>query len=559
MANRYWVGNGGNWSSTAHWSASSGGASGASVPTQNDNVYFDANSFTSDGQIVVLDISAWYPYYYTAKCRNMDWTGVLHSPTLKFGSGGYDDYDLNVSGSLILDSSVSIVIHANTLSATILMNAASGTWDIDTKGIQLEILEIGGTGLNATYNLLSTLNIQNDLYQWCFYIKSGTLNTNNNAINLENTSTGSGYALLKISSGATFNAGSSIIGISMLVSSNNVDGIGIEGTLFNAGTSVINLTNCGLQSLSNLNEVNIICVNHSKLTNLIFGGCTIENLNLLITTCTPYFLFSAGATSTVTNLNANGSASNLITFSPNPDDSWGTILAFTIANGGSGYLPNEVCSVIAGDGESGYSGYIKILTVDVNGAILTAEIDSSDESYNYFRGNHALENPGEVLAVTLSNGGSDYEVGDILLILPSIIIGDSGAEDGYIEVLGINGSGVITSYRLIPNEEFDIDPSSGYLSGLHDTENQGTSSGSGATFVINAGGTGGIINITEITTTEAQISSNNVDISYVQAIMIHALGDAIPFDDTNGGVDGGGNTNWLFVLYKLTNPNIVLS
>ena len=44
MAARYWVGGAGNWSSTTKWSTSSGGASGASVPTSVDDVIFDANS-----------------------------------------------------------------------------------------------------------------------------------------------------------------------------------------------------------------------------------------------------------------------------------------------------------------------------------------------------------------------------------------------------------------------------------------------------------------------------------------------------------------------------------
>lgn len=46
MANRYWVGGSGTWdsSSTTHWSASSGGAGGASVPVYFDPVYFDSNS-----------------------------------------------------------------------------------------------------------------------------------------------------------------------------------------------------------------------------------------------------------------------------------------------------------------------------------------------------------------------------------------------------------------------------------------------------------------------------------------------------------------------------------
>lgn len=46
MANRYWVGGTGTWdaSSTANWSATSGGASGASAPTSADPVFIDANS-----------------------------------------------------------------------------------------------------------------------------------------------------------------------------------------------------------------------------------------------------------------------------------------------------------------------------------------------------------------------------------------------------------------------------------------------------------------------------------------------------------------------------------
>jgi hypothetical protein len=44
MATRYWVGGAGNWSSTTKWSTTSGGTSGASVPTDTDDVVFDANS-----------------------------------------------------------------------------------------------------------------------------------------------------------------------------------------------------------------------------------------------------------------------------------------------------------------------------------------------------------------------------------------------------------------------------------------------------------------------------------------------------------------------------------
>src|SRR4051812_21496757 len=40
----YWVGGTGNWSDTNHWSATSGGAGGAGVPTAADNCTFNSLS-----------------------------------------------------------------------------------------------------------------------------------------------------------------------------------------------------------------------------------------------------------------------------------------------------------------------------------------------------------------------------------------------------------------------------------------------------------------------------------------------------------------------------------
>ena len=46
MANRYWVGGTGTWdaSDTTHWSASSGGAGGASVPGSSDAALLDGSA-----------------------------------------------------------------------------------------------------------------------------------------------------------------------------------------------------------------------------------------------------------------------------------------------------------------------------------------------------------------------------------------------------------------------------------------------------------------------------------------------------------------------------------
>lgn len=44
---KFWVGGTGNWTDTAHWSDTSGGAGGAAVPTISDRAVFDANSGTA--------------------------------------------------------------------------------------------------------------------------------------------------------------------------------------------------------------------------------------------------------------------------------------------------------------------------------------------------------------------------------------------------------------------------------------------------------------------------------------------------------------------------------
>ena len=51
--NRYWVGGTGNCNDTSHWSASSGGSGGASVPTSNDDVFIDIGFlYLADGVVV---------------------------------------------------------------------------------------------------------------------------------------------------------------------------------------------------------------------------------------------------------------------------------------------------------------------------------------------------------------------------------------------------------------------------------------------------------------------------------------------------------------------------
>ncbi len=48
---KYWVGGSGNWSDSEHWAAVSGGAGGSGLPSLEDNVIIDDNSFSVSGNI----------------------------------------------------------------------------------------------------------------------------------------------------------------------------------------------------------------------------------------------------------------------------------------------------------------------------------------------------------------------------------------------------------------------------------------------------------------------------------------------------------------------------
>ena len=97
MADRYWVGGSGNWNDTAHWSTSSGGAGGASVPTFSDDVYID--SYSHLGPEIVqnntFDTSTWWRIN-GAGVSIAD--GVAHYVNATGIEGVYSPGDIFVSG-----------------------------------------------------------------------------------------------------------------------------------------------------------------------------------------------------------------------------------------------------------------------------------------------------------------------------------------------------------------------------------------------------------------------------------------------------------------------------
>ena len=105
MATRYWVGGSGTWdsSSTTRWSATSGGASGASAPTSADDAIF--NSLGGTGTVTIAS---------GATCRILTWT----STTLTMGGSA----NFTIFRTFGIDTGVTI-----TYSGTMTVSFGSGT------------------------------------------------------------------------------------------------------------------------------------------------------------------------------------------------------------------------------------------------------------------------------------------------------------------------------------------------------------------------------------------------------------------------------------------------
>jgi hypothetical protein len=166
MPNRFWVAGGtGNYNSTTNWSASSGGASGASVPTNVDDVFINASSGSGN---VILNTGG--------NTRNLDLTGFIGTITfingltvngtsINFGTGGY-----TVSGAsgLALQTSMSITSNGTTYTGNVSFSggviytlvgnmSVSGNVTFSSTGTQTlngNVLSIGG---NLTHSNTSVV------------------------------------------------------------------------------------------------------------------------------------------------------------------------------------------------------------------------------------------------------------------------------------------------------------------------------------------------------------------------------------------------------------------
>lgn len=274
MASRFWVAAGGTWdgSTTANWSATSGGAGGASVPTAADDVFFDAGSGTGTVSTsgTTLDV-----------CRSLNFSGYTGaftfaaSTTIIVGDSGAPAGAIALK---LVAGMGTVTAGAGSLISFVSTNATTQT--ITTGGKTIPGYTIAGAGSNyqlsdgnvtaGTVTLTSGgLNTNGQTCSWGIFSSN---NTNTRSLTLGASAitvsgTGSAWNMAQ-TGGLTFSCGTSTITLS---------GAGV--TLNVAGTSGSALT---FYAVSMTGSGSSQVVGANTFTNLTRTGTAVKTDALLL-------------------------------------------------------------------------------------------------------------------------------------------------------------------------------------------------------------------------------------------------------------------------------------
>jgi len=267
MADRYWVLGTGSWSSTntANWSASSGGAGGASVPTASDNVFFDANSNVGTGAFTVTMANS------PRVCNDFTASGLDGTMTLAGSSIG-----LTVSGSLTFQATN----FTRSYTGTTTFNATSTGKTVTSNGKTFGAVTFDGVGggwtLGSNLNCgINTVTVTNGTFDTSsvgnYAINAGTFSSSNSnirTINLNASTVNVDGFSFTTSTNLTFNAGTSQININSNTSSINLGGKTFHNFSFTSNGATT--TSFSIDGANTFNNFSIVGRTAPGLTRLIF-------------------------------------------------------------------------------------------------------------------------------------------------------------------------------------------------------------------------------------------------------------------------------------------------
>ncbi|MBV6485583.1 MAG: hypothetical protein KFKLKKLM_02153 [Flavobacteriales bacterium] len=108
----YWVGNSGNWNDASHWSNTSGGKGGFGVPTSNDNVFFDDNSFSKTSVEIKITSSISINNLNIVSQKHFEISSTKNSDINILGSAQiFSEFDNQIKSSIHFKSNKNETIH----------------------------------------------------------------------------------------------------------------------------------------------------------------------------------------------------------------------------------------------------------------------------------------------------------------------------------------------------------------------------------------------------------------------------------------------------------------
>ncbi|MCB9020474.1 MAG: hypothetical protein H6546_09100, partial [Chitinophagales bacterium] len=143
--------------------ATTSGGSGGCIPTLNDNVHFDANSFSASGQVVTVDAEAY--------CHDMDWTGVTNTPEFTTANTHYNH--LNIHGSLTMATDMIWDFNVGGYQSYLRFRSTDAGETITMNGQTFD-QQTYFEGVGGEWNLQDAFSISTIVH-----VDNGTFNTNN--------------------------------------------------------------------------------------------------------------------------------------------------------------------------------------------------------------------------------------------------------------------------------------------------------------------------------------------------------------------------------------------
>lgn len=305
MADRYWRGGSGTWNNanTTNWSATSGGAGGASIPTSTDNVFFDANS---TGTCTIAG---------TVPCANLNFTGF--------------------TGTLAQTGTTVIQVYGNLTLVSGMTYSPGGSAYIEFMATTTgKTVELGGKSTNLRFNGIggSWILQSNSNIGILWDLRAGELDTN-------------GFTLTLLSSGARFETANSTdtkvltLGastVSMGTQISTLDLTGTNLTVNGTGASITAAPTSVTQTLrlGGNSFLSFACTTITTGTITITGNNTFGTLNMSAATNVSTGAYALGGDQTVTGtftLSGGSADTNRILLTSDVPGTQRTVTAATVS------------------------------------------------------------------------------------------------------------------------------------------------------------------------------------------------------------------------------------